>query len=420
MTGLPTRRNVLAGGAGLVAASMLTTGSMAASAPTPETRAIPWELAAAMPGVCLKTSGHPWERTDDLLQAMKEAGFTWLRTRYTSSAHDALVLYGSNGIQLQLIAGDPMDSVRPADHVQSVIDGGLVPYVLGFEGANEWNLKEREAWVQELLLHQSELYRAVKGDPTTRHSAVIGPALGMVKDYDLWGFRAELMTCGNTHIYSGGNTPELKSEKSVMGPRLNCGELPVIVTETGWHTASKWTGSHHPTPASVARVYAPRTYAEYLRLGVPRLAFYQLADAGLNDSDREDNFGILDYTLRPKDHFAAIANFNKIIATAGSGTGSVTSLARRVTGPEDVRSVAVRGPAGRYLLLVWRETQIWDPLRQRSLNVSARQVAIDWGSSPRTVTTYWPSRSAEPTERAQERVTTVNLAAELAILEVAA
>ena len=120
------------------------------------------------------------------------------------------------------------------------------------------------------------------------------------------------------------------------------------------------------------------------------------------------------------DHFAAIANFNKIIATAGSGSGSVTSLARRVTGPEDVRSVAVRGPAGRYLLLVWRETQIWDPLRQRSLNVSARQVAIDWGSSPRTVTTYWPSRSAEPTDRAQERVTTVNLAAELAILEVAA
>ena len=79
----------------------------------------------------------------------------------------------------------------------------------------------------------------------------------------------------------------------------------------------------------------------------------------------------------------------------------------------------MRGPAGRYLLLVWRETQIWDPLRQRSVSVTARQVAIDWGT-PRTVTTYWPSRSAEPTDHAQARVTTVSLAAELAILEVAA
>jgi hypothetical protein len=53
------------------------------------------------------------------------------------------------------------------------------------------------------------------------------------------------------------------------------------------------------------------------------------------------------------------------------------------------------------------------------VSVTARQVAIDWGT-PRTVTTYWPSRSAEPTDHAQDRVTTVSLAAELAILEVAA
>lgn len=416
MSGGSVSRRGLLSGAVLVSASMLMTGASATSATRHEVAAAPWELLHGMPGVCVKTGGYPWDRKDDLLAAMKEGGFQWMRSNQIAGAQKDLAFYGSAGIKLQLIAGDPLASLRPAAQVQAAIDGGLIPYVLGFEGANEWNLKERPAWVEELLLHQTELYRAVKSNPITRGCAVIAPALGMVKDYELWGFRAELMNAGNTHIYSGGYPPEQKAWKSVYGPRLNCGELPVILTETGWHTTPSWTGNHYPTPASVARTYAPRTLAEYFRLGTPRLSFYQLANSGPNSGEREDNFGLLDYNLRPKEHFYALANFNRIVAGA-AGSGTVSSLPRTILGPEDVRTVAVRGPAGRYQLLVWRDTQIWDPIRQRPMTVGSQQVTVDWGAT-RAVTTYWPSRSASPADQGHERATSLKIGAELAILSV--
>ena len=97
-------------------------------------------------------------------------------------------------------------------------------------------------------------------------------------------------------------------------------------------------------------------------------------------------------------------------------TTFTTNTSRRSPPPTATRLAHSRAHPVRAEITTW---DVVTSRRQRSVSVTARQVAIDWGT-PRTVTTYWPSRSAEPTDHAQDRVTTVSLAAELAILEVAA
>ena len=411
------RRTMLRSG-GLATGLLLMGAGSAGSAGTPESSYRSWESLNAFTGVCAKTgSTAPWNRQDDLYAAMRTLGVSWMRTNEISGRADELSFYGSRGIKIQAIAGKPTDATGPEPEIAQIVSGGLVPYMIAVEGANEWNLSERPGWGAELAAHHARVYRAVKSTPELRALDVVAPSMAMMKDYEQLGLMVPFTTLGNIHCYPGGHVPEQKAGKSVQGAAINCGELPSVVTETGWHTAQNWTEGHYPTPEDVARVYAPRTIFTYFELGVQRMSFYQLADAGTTD-DKEDHFGLVDFNLRPKQQFAAIANTLSVIRRGGA-SGSVSVLNRTVTGPADLHTGVVKSAAGRYLMAVWRDVAIYVPESKKRLSPAPASVTINWGTA-RRVAIFNPANSAAQIGETGGSSTTLRVAGELLILDISA
>lgn len=410
-----TRRQLLAGVAGATGLVLAPTRRRAYSAGRTDTAVQSWDLLRGFTGVCCKTGdAAPWNRTSDLVEAMRGAGMTWMRTPEVRV--EQLTTYAAAGIRLQIIAGKPTDKGGPEAVVAAAAP--LAAQVMAFEGANEWNLTERPDWAAELLQHQTRLYMAVKSTHALSGARVVAPSMGKLMDWETFGFHPEICNVGNTHVYSGGSIPEKKAQNALDGPAAVCGGLPVVVTETGWHNAKSWTGTHYYTPEDVAAVYAPRTVLDFFRRGAARLSFYALADAGPESSgEREDHFGLVDYSLRPKRQYTALANLATVMGRLNQA-GSVTSLTRTVTGPDDLHTVAVVSTTGRAMLFVWREAAIYEPVHRKYLDPGVRPVRIDWGTT-RQVGIYNPTRSDSQIGESHSSSTTLSLGAELLALDIA-
>lgn len=415
-----TRRGLLAG-AGLAAAGTAVSMWSAQAAGAPDSSSIPWETLRSMVGVCLKIKdSQPWTNHAELLDALKTGGFSWVRTDALSGASyakAALDTYGQGGIKIQAIMGFPTMGPQPADLVDFLVTNNLTQWLIALEGANEWNLREghEATWVSELLAHQVALYQAAKSTPETRGLPVVAPSMGMLKDWDTWGFHPEILNAENSHCYYGANPPEDKARKAVDLPRASCGYLPVILTETGSHDLMTWSSEHYPTPNDVAAVYDVRSVLIYFLLGVPRLSFYTLADPGTGN-DKEDHFGLLTYTLAPKPQFTALANLSKVIARGGL-SGSVSSFSRTISGADDVWSVAAKGPNGRVLLFVWRDVSIYDRNTKQHLHPSTKSVHVDFGTN-RSVAVFNPVRGSSQIDEHHGSSITLGLAGEALCLDI--
>lgn len=411
----PARRALVAGGAAAAGSALASAFLPAAHADDPlDSSSRPWTNLAGFIGVCCKSyNSPPWNRKDDLLDAMRQAKITWMRSGFDAGFIDDVRHYGGGGVRVQAICGDPMSAKTPDQMIAELAPAAQ--YLVAVEGGNEWNLKDRPDWVNEIVSHQTALYRATKSNAATRAVPVVAPSMGMLKDWDVYGFRPEISNFGNTHAYIGGHMPEEKAGKAINGPALMCGYEPVVVTETGTHDDMSWTGSHYPTPNDVSAVYFPRIIANYFRLGAQRVSFYSIADAGTAPG-RENHFGMLDFNLRPKAQYYAIKNLGEFIAR-GALTGSVNGLGRRITGGTNVHNVGVQGPNGRFLLLVWREADIYNPVTKQRKDPGRQSVRIDFGTA-RNVAIFNPSKGSGQVGESHGSSLTLTLGAELVCLDI--
>lgn len=391
----------------------------------------PISALTGMLGVCMVTStaSGVWGQHDKILKVLKGVGASWIRSEIYAGNRGQITWLNqlaASGIRTNMIMQDPAMKNATPEQLVALIASSMPNACHSMEGANEWNLQGGANWVSELRTHQRRLWKAAKANPVTRSRPVVGPSLGMRKGFTEFGNQSAYMDWGNIHLYTGGYVPGYRTDSLISDERKVCGAKPIILTETGWHNAKNYKGTHNYTPEDVAGTYAPRLMLEYFIRNTPKLSLFELIDEPSDPgmSDHEAHFGLVRNNWAPKPVFAALANMSQIMnrryrttRDAGARAGTLSFTIK--SGPSDLRSALVFRPDGRYQLFLWRGVAIYDPDKRIYLNPKAAPVTIEWHAS-RSVRRFAPASSAGALETKVTSVSTLSLAGELQILEIAA
>jgi hypothetical protein len=302
------------------------------------------------------------------------------------------------GIKFDLITGRPTEGANAADYVHTVATQVPAGSVESLEGTNEWDLSARPDWVTELLTRQQQLYTAAKAEPATANLPVLAPALAFRWNYAALGTSAlgTYSDLANAHMYPGGYKPSNEVGNITTALRTVTPTQPLVVTEAGYHNAINTTNGHLPVPEDVSGVYLPRLMLEHYLHGDMRTYSYELIDEfddpGLTNP--EAHFGLLSHDLSPKPAYTAMKTLLGLLSDPGPSFRP-SSLPVSVTGaPSDTRQLLTQKRDGSYVLLLWRDASVYDPVTHTSQPVQPSNVTVNLASRA-SFDVYRPSTSPD-------------------------
>lgn len=273
----------------------------------------------------------------------------------------------------------------------------VAPFVENFEGLNEHDLSGRANWASEARTFQQALWAKVKSDPRTLNMPVFGPSLGRSGNAPLVGDISASMNYSSIHPYPGSGTPSsmLSYYRTNMQPLSK--SRAFVATESGYHTATGWTGPHAPvTEAAMAR-YVPRLYLEYYDAGLPRTYLYELIDQGTSSTEREQRFGLLRADGSEKPAYRALADMIAILKDPGPGF-TPGALAYSITGDTiGVKRMLLQKRDGRFFLALWTQASSYDVILKADMASAARGVTLSFDTPVARVRQYWVNTGIAPT-----------------------
>jgi len=275
-----------------------------------------------------------------------------------------------------------------------------LPAAEGFEGLNEHDLSRRPNWVEEVRTSQQALYTAVKADPRTRDMPVYGPSMGRARNASQVGDLSLWMDFGNIHPYPGGLTPLTNLRDHEAKVKVLTGDRPLVVTETGYHTAVDWTGEHPAVSEEAMGRYVPRLLLDYFAAGISRTYLYEFIDEGQSLADREQAFGLLRSDGGEKPAYTSLRNLIRILEDPGPAfpTGQLDySLQGDAAG---LKTMVLQKRDGRYYLAIWQEAQSYDPTARREALVPDRSITLQL-ATPARLRVFTPVGSSDPVREAQ-------------------
>ncbi len=266
--------------------------------------------------------------------------------------------------------------------------------VESLEPPNEYNLSGSPTWAQDLRAYQPELYRQVRNRPALDGVKVLGPALARRQGYTEVGDLSAHLDAGNLHTYPGGFVPTRNMDSQIANQAAISGDKPVVVTEAGYHDALNTTLKHYATPEAVAGTYVPRLALEYHSRGV-RSYLYELFEQNAEPaySDMEMHFGLVRSDGTRKPAYVALRNLLRLTADPSEpfSPGALSYSASSSTA--GVKQTLLQRRDGTFVLLLWRDVAVWDPIAKVALHPAPATVDVRLGDAA-TVTTHRPSRSA--------------------------
>lgn len=324
---------------------------------------------------------------------------------------------GSRGVQVNVVMGRPTFVGGTPEELVADLSRNCATSVKSFEGANEWNLKRRPNWVSELRTHQRRLYVAAKKSSTLGSIPVLGPALGQRKDRELLGDLSAYLDRGNNHLYAGGRVPSRYVDQEIDKARIVSGAKRVHFTESGYHNALNDPTTHLPTSEQATAVYMPRLLMEHAKRGVERVYSYELIDQGRSSSDRELSFGLMRADRSRKPAFVAIRRLLDLMRDPGPAF-TLGSLTYALAGTDSLTSsVLLQRRDGRFLLALWQDAEIWDPLANRMKTAPTRRVTLSLPQA-RRLTVYRPSVTEGAVRTVRAASTTIDLTGDLQVVAI--
>lgn len=328
----------------------------------------------------------PYRDTEAVAAALADLGVRHVRDDLYLDApqqYDAIARIAREGIGFDLIMGRPTDDATPVDYVDTVADELPAGAVESLEGVNEWDLSGRPQWPAEALAWQTALYAAAKTTPATADLPVLSPALAYRWNFPLVTGLDAVSDRANAHVYPGAYQPSTEIERVFAALTDAVSLKPVVTTEAGYHNALNTTSSHPPVPEDVAGAYLPRLLLEHLLRDDTRMYSYELidefADPGLTDP--EAHFGLLRHDLSPKPAYIAMKSLLALLDDPGPSFDP-GSLPVAVQGwPSDGRYLLTQKRDGRFVLLLWRDTSLWDPVTRTRQSVTPIPVTLGLGDS---------------------------------------
>lgn len=327
---------------------------------------------------------------------LRDAGVVVANDGWMQTVYGRMNALARAGIRFTLYARLPAgEELGTVNAFNRLLQFGL-PAIEGFEGLNEHDLTRRPGWIGEVERTQQAMYRAVKDDPRTRDLPVYGPSFGRaVNARSVVGLEA-WMDFGNIHPYPGGLMPLSNIQDHETKVRALIGSHPMVVTETGYHTAMKWRGEHPGVSEAAMGRYVPRLFLDYYAAGIDRTYLYEFLDEGTDQGQREQNFGLLRTDGSEKPAYTAIQNLISVLTDPGPAFTPGT-LDYRVRGDTTgVNVMLLQKRDGRFYIAVWQEVPSYDQSARLETRVSDRSLRVEVPRSSK-LTIYQPVKSAEPT-----------------------
>lgn len=311
--------------------------------------------------------------------------------------YDGIATVAKQGVRFDLITGRPTSGADPATYVQTVADRLPQGSVESLEGTNEWDISGRPDWVNEMVARQQALWTAAKSNPATADLPILSPALAFRWNYAAVPDLSPYSDLANAHMYPGGYPPSNEVSRITTALRGAVPGKPLVVTEAGYHNAVNTTNGHLPVPEDVAGVYLPRLMLEHYLHGDMRTYSYELIDEfddpGLTDP--EAHFGLLRHDLSPKPAYTAMKTLVGLLSDPGPSF-TPTSLPASVDGaPSDTRMLLTQKRDGQYVLLLWRDVSVYDPLLHTHIATTPANVTVNLGS-PASLGVYRVSSGPTP------------------------
>lgn len=290
-----------------------------------------------------------------------------------------------------------------------------------FEGPNEYNKSGDPKWAKTLTGYQKDLYRAVKGNPSTKEVPVLSPAIAKPYPERLPDLRA-FSDYANMHSYPGGRNPSTSTLEnySIPAARAVGGNKPLVSTETGYHAALNYTGHHSQVSERAMGKYVPRLFFEYFNQGIVRTYLYEFIDSYPNPQrdERDLHFGLLRNDGTGKPAYVALKNLIDLLEDPGPDfeTGSLDySLSGNTA---DVHRTLLQKRDGRFYLVLWQEVSSYNLEAKRDISVVDRKVTLTLNQSISKAVIYRPNRSVTPLEQhSSPRRLTLEVPDELLIVE---
>nr|WP_240161031.1 calcium-binding protein [Burkholderia sp. Ax-1719] len=256
------------------------------------------------------------------------------------------------------------------------------------------------------LAVQREIYRRVHSEPQLAGVAV----------YDLTGFdpkpvdtRANAADYTNMHIYpQNGEQPSYNANgDKFMPPAIELFkkfQRPNVITEFGYFSLpqSGWLmiGVDEQTQAKGIL----NGYMDAAAAGVARTYAYELLDQKPDTQGKENemHYGFFRNDNSPKPVAHAVRNLTTILNAsalprAGADKRGAPPPAYTLSGlPVSGNSLLLQKEDGRFVLVLWDETQIWNRATGTPITNPAADVELDIGANASSVVIYDPLVSATP------------------------
>ncbi|MBJ7329120.1 MAG: hypothetical protein JHC95_04425 [Solirubrobacteraceae bacterium] len=326
---------------------------------------------------------------------------------YRADQRRRFAALGKAGIRLNLITGGAdVDGDTQRERLRLVRQ---LPWVTAVEGPNEWDINGGDDWAQTLPALQRSLYADTHDDPVLelRGVRVVGPSFGRLENGAVVGDLSDAMDVANLHAYTGGRQPEeaeapglLDLGESVRGARTVGARKPLMMTETGYHSAFGQPGRMPPTPDNVTAAYLTRMLLEHARVGLARTYLYELFDAfkdPLNIS-AEAHFGLFTLDYQPKPAASAIRSMLRIVRDARRSPTAAKLPVKLSGGDDSLRSLVLAKSRGNYVLALWRAVPLWDPSLRQEIPVPDEVIGVDLPRRFGTVRLRRPTGMDDPLE----------------------
>lgn len=270
--------------------------------------------------------------------------------------------------------------------------------IAAMEGINEHDLSGNTNWRDEIQTFQRALYRYTKENPTISHASVLGPSLGRPGRSSDVGDLSAFMDAGVMHPYPGGEEPLQNLDYHIENLKPLSGARPLLATESGYHTAGEYSGTHPSVSESAMGKYIPRLFLQYFKEGIKRTFSYEFIDQGSDPTDKEENFGLLRTDGYEKPAFTSLKNLLNLLSDPGVSF-EPGSLAYSISGDlEKIEEILLQKRDGRFYIILWQEVSSYDLTAREDIAALPRTLTITLGTTA-DVTIYQPYKS--PTHVAQ-------------------
>jgi hypothetical protein len=358
-------------------------------------------------GICLHVGNRQtpyYGSFDKVAPLLKEIGITHLRDDaiYLSYVNRDFDFYqkirhlAGMGFRFDLICHDALNGYifTPPRRLADIYDW-CDRSVEIFEGANEPQLTRNPALNPAISAdHQRSIYTVVKNTPSLRSVIVASPSY-IQKNVTLAENLSDAVDWINLHPYPGMEHPETSGPGALRGfiaeDERIFGNRPILVSETGYHTAVQTTKSHLPVSEEIKTRYLPRLLLWNFINGVKKTFIYELIDsANQGLTDPESHFGLTDYDGNPKPSFFAVKQLLSLFnRQAAASTPSPPRLQLDVTGDQrDLLTALFKRQDGSDLWLAWLGVAGWDPAARIPRPPVQRKLALAINPLPQAVTAH--------------------------------